>query len=541
MPEHQNIKQSRGTQSSQRQIIPAKQVHASNSTAIIQRARIDPKSLTSAEVLQLQRTIGNRAVGRLLSEIKNSSTVQQTPVQRQEMPEEEETCPSCVQKHEIQEEKEPLQGMFENKPEKAICPSCVQRKEIPEEEEHLQMKKENNTGMPDSLKAGVESLSGIDMSDVRVYYNSPKPVEVGALAYTQGTDIHVAPGQERHLPHEAWHVVQQAQGRVRPTMQVKGVAVNDDVRLEMEAGMIGDMANRSGITTRIEISSMSLNKNNARSPYVVQNYTSEQVKYTDEKAELVRKERAEKRDYNANVNYASLTDNNGTFVHESSGISFHSEMLVIGESSLKMMDTLNLDKMPLLENYSNKNLFRGKAILYTEREPCEYGNFGGLSCKRALNIALTENDDVFWSFKEHEREALEQSLRELKQHSSEPMSVESLDLQVELPQTISSSQGSLVDYILTSKKVANLINQIVEGLSLRIVLSEQISDLREVVNEALNISFSLNLDDSIEWNSVCEEAEKLYNIGFKREIGIDNDLEGVAQKLLILISKLTGY
>jgi len=431
--------------------------------------------------------------------------------------------------------------MFENKPEKAICPSCVQRKEIPEEEEHLQMKKENNTGMPDSLKAGVESLSGIDMSDVRVYYNSPKPVEVGALAYTQGTDIHVAPGQERHLPHEAWHVVQQAQGRVRPTMQVKGVAVNDDVRLEMEAGMIGDMANRSGITTRIEISSMSLNKNNARSPYVVQNYTSEQVKYTDEKAELVRKERAEKRDYNANVNYASLTDNNGTFVHESSGISFHSEMLVIGESSLKMMDTLNLDKMPLLENYSNKNLFRGKAILYTEREPCEYGNFGGLSCKRALNIALTENDDVFWSFKEHEREALEQSLRELKQHSSEPMSVESLDLQVELPQTISSSQGSLVDYILTSKKVANLINQIVEGLSLRIVLSEQISDLREVVNEALNISFSLNLDDSIEWNSVCEEAEKLYNIGFKREIGIDNDLEGVAQKLLILISKLTGY
>jgi len=239
MPEHQNIKQSRGTRSfSERQIIPAKQVHASNSTAIIQRARIDPKSLTSAEVLQLQHTIGNGAVGRLLSGIRNSSTVQQVPVQRQEISEEEETCPSCVQKHEIQEEKEPLQGMFENKPEKAMCSSCVQRQEIPREEEYLQMKKENNTGMPDNLKAGVESLSGIDLSDVRVHYNSSKPAEIGALAYTQGTDIHVAPGQERHLPHEAWHVVQQARGRVRPTFQTKGLAVNDNIVLEKEADEI---------------------------------------------------------------------------------------------------------------------------------------------------------------------------------------------------------------------------------------------------------------------------------------------------------------
>jgi len=96
--------------------------------------------------------------------------------------------------------------------------------------------------MPDNLKAGVESLSGIDMSDVRVHYNSSKPAEVGALAYTQGTNIHVAPGQERHLPHEAWHVVQQAQGRVRPTMQLNRIAVNDDLGLEKEADRMGESA-----------------------------------------------------------------------------------------------------------------------------------------------------------------------------------------------------------------------------------------------------------------------------------------------------------
>jgi hypothetical protein len=61
-----------------------------------------------------------------------------------------------------------------------------------------------------------------------------------ALAYTQGTEIHVAPGQEEHLPHEVWHVVQQAQGRVKPTMQMKGgVPVNDDVGLEQEADVMG--------------------------------------------------------------------------------------------------------------------------------------------------------------------------------------------------------------------------------------------------------------------------------------------------------------
>ncbi|MDJ0662336.1 MAG: DUF4157 domain-containing protein [Crocosphaera sp.] len=79
----------------------------------------------------------------------------------------------------------------------------------------------NQTGLPDHLKAGVENLSGYSLDDVKVHYNSPKPAQLQALAYTQGTDIHVASGQEKHLPHEAWHVVQQKQGRVKPTMQMK--------------------------------------------------------------------------------------------------------------------------------------------------------------------------------------------------------------------------------------------------------------------------------------------------------------------------------
>ncbi|WP_299836700.1 DUF4157 domain-containing protein [uncultured Tenacibaculum sp.] len=102
---------------------------------------------------------------------------------------------------------------------------------------------ENKTGLPDQLKSGIEALSGIDMSDTRVHYNSSEPAQLQAHAFAQGNNIHIAPGQERHLAHEAWHVVQQKQGRVKPTTQLKGkTLVNDDQGLEREADVMGARA-----------------------------------------------------------------------------------------------------------------------------------------------------------------------------------------------------------------------------------------------------------------------------------------------------------
>lgn len=107
---------------------------------------------------------------------------------------------------------------------------------------NIQLKK-NNSGLPDILKSGVESLSGLSMDDVKVHYNSDKPAQLNALAYAQGTDIHIASGQEKHLPHEAWHIVQQKQGRVQPTMMMKAkVPINDDSGLEKEADIMGAKA-----------------------------------------------------------------------------------------------------------------------------------------------------------------------------------------------------------------------------------------------------------------------------------------------------------
>lgn len=99
----------------------------------------------------------------------------------------------------------------------------------------------NNTGLPENLKTGAEQLSGFSMDDVKVHYNSSKPAQLQAHAYAQGTDIHIGAGQEKYLPHEAWHVVQQKQGRVPVTAQLKGnTAMNGDPALEAEADKMGE-------------------------------------------------------------------------------------------------------------------------------------------------------------------------------------------------------------------------------------------------------------------------------------------------------------
>ncbi|AOY81057.1 DUF4157 domain-containing protein [Moorena producens JHB] len=110
--------------------------------------------------------------------------------------------------------------------------------------------KENKTGLPDRLKAGIENLSGYSMDDVRVHYNSEKPAQLQAQAYAQGTEIHVGPGQEKHLPHEAWHVVQQKQGRVRGGLVELGETINGDLGLEQEAEVMGKRAWEGRICTR---------------------------------------------------------------------------------------------------------------------------------------------------------------------------------------------------------------------------------------------------------------------------------------------------
>lgn len=98
----------------------------------------------------------------------------------------------------------------------------------------------NLTGIPTQMKLNFEQRSGMSFDDVRVHYNSDKPAQFHALAYTQGTQIYVGPGQERSLPHELGHVIQQKAGLVRANaMHPSGVAMNTEEALERQADEIG--------------------------------------------------------------------------------------------------------------------------------------------------------------------------------------------------------------------------------------------------------------------------------------------------------------
>lgn len=96
-----------------------------------------------------------------------------------------------------------------------------------------------SSGMPDGLRTRAESLSGVSLRHVRVHRHSRRPEEFDAVACTDGEHIHLGPGQDGHLGHEAWHVVQQLQGRVKATGRVGDLKVNDDDAMEREADIMG--------------------------------------------------------------------------------------------------------------------------------------------------------------------------------------------------------------------------------------------------------------------------------------------------------------
>ena len=161
--------------------------------------------------------------------------LQKMAIQRQAAPEEDELLQGkfeSVQREvlDMKDEEELLQGKFSDTAQLA-------QEENPKNSFSTN-EKSNMTGIPSDMKEHFESMSGLSFDDVRVHYNSDKPEKLQAHAYTQGNQVHIGPGQEKHLGHELGHVVQQKEGRVRPTRTVNGVSLNDNPALEHEADII---------------------------------------------------------------------------------------------------------------------------------------------------------------------------------------------------------------------------------------------------------------------------------------------------------------
>ncbi len=105
--------------------------------------------------------------------------------------------------------------------------------------------------LPEEVQAKMENSFSQDFSNVNIHKDSSSAQDINAKAYTQGSDVHFAPGEynpsskegQELIGHELTHVVQQGQGKVGPgEIHGKGLEINQNVSLEKEADDAGKLA-----------------------------------------------------------------------------------------------------------------------------------------------------------------------------------------------------------------------------------------------------------------------------------------------------------
>ena len=210
----------------------------------------------------------NRVAAQMMQQINSPQAQQSGGIQRDtvhpndDKPLQTKPVISTLQRETMPEEDEDELQM-------KLVNSSIQRQEMPEEEEEegnqpaqtkrassvlLTEQRTSNEGaptkLPEDVKKKMEASFQADFSEVNIYPESQSAKDVGALAYTQGENVHFSPGQfkpdtnsgQELIGHEITHVVQQRQGRVQPTSEVAGMPLNDNNGLESEADSLGKKA-----------------------------------------------------------------------------------------------------------------------------------------------------------------------------------------------------------------------------------------------------------------------------------------------------------
>ncbi len=132
----------------------------------------------------------------------------------------------------------------------------------------VQRKMDNTEGISEGVLQKMENSFGEDFSDVKLFTNSQSAQDLEALAYTQGNEIHFAPGEDPYsnkgqeiLGHELSHVIQQREDRVETTHQEQGQNINNNDHLEKEADTQGRKAAQG---TKVERNPISTNNQQGR-------------------------------------------------------------------------------------------------------------------------------------------------------------------------------------------------------------------------------------------------------------------------------------
>ena len=160
--------------------------------------------------------------------------------------EEEEEEPASLKKNPSQFKISQFQPMEEEEEEPASLKKDPSQFKLNSSASPIQRAAEEESGIKEQMSQAL----GHDFSDVNIHTDSKAATNVGALAYTQGKDVHFAPGQfnpdttqgKELIGHEFKHKEQQDNNRVQATTEVNGMPVNDDKGLEKEADDAGKIA-----------------------------------------------------------------------------------------------------------------------------------------------------------------------------------------------------------------------------------------------------------------------------------------------------------
>lgn len=215
-----------------------------NSDTPAQKKDFDYASMLKghASVVDLNRGSANsQPVQKMVAEEEESNALQKKD-------EEEEVQAKVVQKQEKEEEDVQAKIVQKQKEEEEIQTKSNGKKGTDNSNSTTSVGQKNS--LPDDVQAKMESSFGTSFSNVNIHTNDNSASEMGALAYTQGNNVHFAPRQynpgtsagQELIGHELAHVVQQRAGRVKATNQGKGLSVNNDQSLENEADVMGKRA-----------------------------------------------------------------------------------------------------------------------------------------------------------------------------------------------------------------------------------------------------------------------------------------------------------
>ncbi len=210
--------------------------------AILQRAALAPQSLRAADILRLQQTLGNRAVGKLLSQLSPAPSLVQAKLtvsapgdrceQEADRMAEKVTRTPAVQRAELEDEededKKP-EVMTKRDQAHAAGGGFATGEDF---EQRLQAARGQGQPLPPALKEDFEAKFGADFSGVRVHADADSAEMNGAIqakAFTHAQDIYLGAGQyspestagKRLLAHELTHVVQQVGEQIQPKEEGK--------------------------------------------------------------------------------------------------------------------------------------------------------------------------------------------------------------------------------------------------------------------------------------------------------------------------------